>query len=77
MRVAFAIGGIPSLGHSGSTIASWIIISELLAAGHDVTAVLLPAGYLLDSTAPERFAALERLGATVRVVEVPRGPFFR
>jgi glycosyltransferase involved in cell wall biosynthesis len=71
MRVAFAIGGIPSLGHSGSTIASWIIISELLAAGHDVTAVLLPAGYLLDSTAPERFAALERLGATVRVVEVP------
>ena len=71
MRVAFAIGGIPSLGHSGSTIASWIIVSELLAAGHDVTAVLLPAGYLLDATAPERFEALERLGATVRVVDVP------
>ena len=71
MRVGFAIGGIPSLGHSGSTIASWIIVSELLAAGHDVTAVLLPAGYLLDATAPERFEALERLGATVRVIDVP------
>jgi glycosyltransferase involved in cell wall biosynthesis len=71
MRVAFAIGGIPSLGHSGSTIASWIIVSELLRAGHEVTAVLLPAAYLLDDTAEERFAELERLGARVRVVEVP------
>jgi glycosyltransferase involved in cell wall biosynthesis len=71
MRVGFAIGGIPSLGHSGSTIASWIIISELLAAGHDVTAVLLPAAYLLDDTAAKRFEELERLGATVRVVDVP------
>jgi len=71
VRVAFAIGGIPSLGHSGSTIASWIIISELLAAGHEVTAVLLPAAYLLDDSAPKRFEELERLGATVRVVDVP------
>ena len=74
MRVAFAIGGIPSLGHSGSTIASWIIISELLAAGHDVTAVLLPAAYLLDGTSPKRFEELERLGATVRVIDVPPPP---
>jgi glycosyltransferase involved in cell wall biosynthesis len=71
VRVAFAIGGIPSLGHSGSTIASWIIISELLAAGHEVTAVLLPATYLLDDTASKRFEELERLGATVRVIDVP------
>lgn len=71
MRIAFAIGGIPSLGHSGSTIASWIIISELLAAGHDVTAVLLPAAYLLDDTVSQRFEELERLGATVRVIDVP------
>ena len=61
MRVAFAIGGIPSLGHSGSTIASWIIISELLAAGHEVEAVLLPAAYLLDDTVAQRFKELERL----------------
>jgi glycosyltransferase involved in cell wall biosynthesis len=74
VRVAFAIGGIPGLGHSGSTIASWIIISELLAAGHDVTAVLLPAAYLLDDTAPKRFEELERLGATVRVIDVPPQP---
>jgi hypothetical protein len=74
VRVAFAIGGIPSLGQSGSTIASWIIVSELLAAGHDVTAVLLPAAYLLDDTAPKRFEELERLGATVRVIDVPPQP---
>lgn len=75
MRVAFAIGGIPSLGHSGSTIASWLLVSALLDAGHDVTAVLLPVPELLDETAEERFAALERLGATVRHVEVRRpGP---
>jgi glycosyltransferase involved in cell wall biosynthesis len=71
VHVAFAIGGIPSLGHSGSTIASWIIISELLAAGHDVTAVLLPAPYLLDDTVSQRFEELARLGATVRVIDVP------
>jgi hypothetical protein len=71
VRVGFAIGGIPSLGHSGSTIASWIIVAELLEAGHDVTAILLPASYLLDETVPERFAALEALGATVRVIDVP------
>jgi glycosyltransferase involved in cell wall biosynthesis len=74
MRIGFAIGGIPSLGHSGSTIASWIIISELLAAGHDVTAALLPAPYLLDETSQARFAALEGLGASVRVVDVPGPP---
>jgi glycosyltransferase involved in cell wall biosynthesis len=71
VRVGFAIGGIPSLGHSGSTIASWIIISQLLAAGHEVTAVLLPASYLLDDSSGDRFQALEQLGATVRVVDVP------
>jgi glycosyltransferase involved in cell wall biosynthesis len=83
MRVGFVIGGIPSLGHSGSTLASWTIVEALLQAGHDVTAVLCPAGYLLDETVPERLAALERLGADVRVVEVPdpgpvsRGRFVR
>jgi glycosyltransferase involved in cell wall biosynthesis len=71
VRIAFVIGGIPSLGHSGSTIASWIIISKLLEDGHDVTAVLLPAPYLLDGTAEERFAELERSGAKVRVIDVP------
>jgi glycosyltransferase involved in cell wall biosynthesis len=74
VRVAFVIGGIPALGHSGSTIASWIIISKLLEAGHHVTAVLLPAPYLLDASAEERFAELERLGATVRVIDVPQPP---
>jgi hypothetical protein len=74
VRVGFAIGGVPSLGHSGSTIASWIIISELLAAGHDVTAVLLPAAYLLDDTVSARFEGLEQLGATVRVIDVPAPP---
>src|ERR687886_790812 len=71
MRVGFVIGGIPSLGHSGSTLASWTIVETLLRAGHQVTAVLCPAGYLLDESVPERIAALERLGADVRVVEVP------
>ena len=71
MRAGFVIGGIPSLGHSGSTLASWTIVETLLGAGHEVTAVLCPAGYLLDETVPERVAALERLGATVRIVEVP------
>jgi hypothetical protein len=78
MRVGFVIGGIPSLGHSGSTLASWTIVESLLQAGHDVTAVLCPAGYLLDGTVPERIASLERLGAAVRVVEVPDpGPVSR
>src|SRR5437763_8353762 len=78
MRVGFVIGGIPSLGHSGSTLASWTIVEALLRAGHDVTAVLCPAGYLLDESVPERVAALEQLGADVRVVEVPDpGPVSR
>ena len=78
MRVGFVIGGIPSLGHSGSTLASWTIIEALLAAGHQVTAVLCPAGYLLDETVSERIDALERLGAAVRIVEVPDpGPVSR
>jgi glycosyltransferase involved in cell wall biosynthesis len=78
VRAGFVIGGIPSLGHSGSTLASWTIVESLLGAGHDVTAVLCPAGYLLDETVPERIAALERLGADVRVVEVPDpGPVSR
>src|SRR3982750_137420 len=74
VRAAFVIGGIPSLGHSGSTLASWTIIAALLQAGHDVTAVLCPAGYLLDETVPARLEALERLGADVRLVEVPAAP---
>jgi glycosyltransferase involved in cell wall biosynthesis len=71
MRVGFVIGGIPSLGHSGSTLASWTIVETLLGAGHEVTAVLCPARYLLDETVPERVASLEWLGTAVRVVEVP------
>jgi glycosyltransferase involved in cell wall biosynthesis len=74
VRAGFVIGGIPSLGHSGSTLASWTIVETLLEAGHEVTAVLCPAPYLLDETAPERIAALERLGADVRVVDVPEPP---
>jgi glycosyltransferase involved in cell wall biosynthesis len=65
------MGGIPGLGHSGSTLASWVVISELLARGHEVTAVLLPERALLDKTTPDRLSALERLGARVRVVDVP------
>jgi glycosyltransferase involved in cell wall biosynthesis len=71
MRVAFVMGGIPSLGHSGSTLASWAIVGDLLAAGHDVTAILVPDASLLDETVPARIAQLERLGVKVRVVEVP------
>jgi glycosyltransferase involved in cell wall biosynthesis len=78
MRAGFVIGGIPSLGHSGSTLASWTIVKSLLQAGHDVTVALCPAPYLFDETVPERIAALERLGAEVRVVEVPDpGPLSR
>jgi len=74
VRIGFVIGGIPSLGHSGSTLASWAIIEALLLAGHEVRAVLCPAGYLLDETVPARLEALQRLGADVRVVEVPSPP---
>ena len=77
------IGGIPALGQSGSTIAAWTILEELLAAGHDVTAVLLPAPELLDESMEPRLEALRRLGADVRLVEIPpaapasRGRFVR
>ena len=71
MQVGFVMGGIPSLGHSGSTLASWTIVEQLLAAGHSVTAVLLPEAALVDETAPARLAALEHLGAIVRVIDVP------
>jgi glycosyltransferase involved in cell wall biosynthesis len=72
VRIAFVMGGIPSLGRSGSTIAGWTILEQLLAAGHEVTAVLLPEASLVDETAPERFEAIERLGASVRLVETPQ-----
>jgi len=74
VRVGFVIGGIPSLGHSGSTLASWAIVEALLEAGHEVTAVLCPADYLLDETVPDRLSALEQLGADGRVVGVPPPP---
>jgi glycosyltransferase involved in cell wall biosynthesis len=74
VQVAFVIGGIPGIGQSGSTLASWCLISELLAAGHDVTAVLLPESSLVDETTAERVAALERLGARVRMIEIPDAP---
>jgi glycosyltransferase involved in cell wall biosynthesis len=74
MRIAFVMGGIPSLGHSGSTIAAWAIVEELLAAGHDVTAVLLPEAALVDESTPGRLAALERLGARVTVLDIPPPP---
>jgi glycosyltransferase involved in cell wall biosynthesis len=71
VRIAFVMGGIPSLGHSGSTIAAWTILEQLLAARHEVTAILLPEASLVDETAPERFEAIERLGVGVRLVEPP------
>lgn len=71
MQIAFLMGGIPSLGHSGSTIAAWTILGELCEAGHEVTAVLLPEPALVDESAPARLAALERLGVRVMVVELP------
>jgi hypothetical protein len=74
LRVAFVMGGIPSLGQSGSTLATWVLISELLDAGHELDAVLLPDRTLLDETVPDRLAALERLGARVRLIEVPDPP---
>ena len=73
MRVAFVMGGIPGLGHSGSTIAGWTILEELHAAGHDVTAVLLPAPELLDESVPPRLEAIRKLGVDVRLVEIPPG----
>ena len=71
MNVAFAIGGIPGPGHSGSTIAAWAIIEELLDGGHHVRVIALPAPELYDETVPERFAALERLTGDLRVIEIP------
>lgn len=68
------MGGIPSLGHSGSTIAAWTIIEELLESGHEVTAILLPERSLVDETGPDRLAALERLGVAVRLIEIPGAP---
>jgi glycosyltransferase involved in cell wall biosynthesis len=73
MQVAFVMGGIPGLGHSGSTIAAWTILEELRAAGHDVTAVLLPAPELLDESVPPRLEAIRQLGIDVRLVEIPPG----
>jgi glycosyltransferase involved in cell wall biosynthesis len=73
VRIAFVMGGIPSLGHSGSTIAAWTIVEELRAAVHDVTAVLLPAPELLDESVPPRIDALRGLGVEVRLVEIPPG----
>jgi glycosyltransferase involved in cell wall biosynthesis len=70
VRTAFVMGGIPSLGHSGSTIAAWTILEELLAAGHDVRAVLVPAAELLDESVPGRLDALRGLEVDVRLVEI-------
>jgi glycosyltransferase involved in cell wall biosynthesis len=71
VRIAFVMGGIPELGHSGSTIAAWAIIEELLSAGHEVTALLLPAPELVDETVATRLDAIRGLGADVRLVEIP------
>jgi glycosyltransferase involved in cell wall biosynthesis len=71
MRVALVFGGIPSLGYSGSTMAAWTIVEQLLAHEHDVLAVLLPEAGLLDDSVPGRIAALEELGATVHTVAIP------
>jgi glycosyltransferase involved in cell wall biosynthesis len=71
VRIAFVIGGIPSLGHSGSTIAAWTILEELVAAGHDVTAILLPAPELLDESVTPRLEEIRRLGVDVRIVDIP------
>ena len=73
MRVAFVMGGIPSLGYSGSTIAAWTILTELLAAGHEASAVLLPEPALRDEDTAPRLAALERAGLDVHVVDVAKG----
>jgi glycosyltransferase involved in cell wall biosynthesis len=65
------MGGIPALGHSGSTIAAWTILEELRSAGHDVTAVLLPAPELLDESVAQRVDAIGELGVEARFVEIP------
>jgi glycosyltransferase involved in cell wall biosynthesis len=74
VRIAFVMGGIPALGHSGSTIAAWTILEELVAAGHDVSAILLPAPELLDESVTTQLEAIRRLGVEVRVVEIPPAP---
>ena len=74
MRIAFVMGGIPALGHSGSTIAAWTILEELVAAGHDVTAILLPAPELLDESVAPQLEAIRGLGVEVRIVEIPPAP---
>jgi hypothetical protein len=74
VRIAFVMGGIPALGQSGSTIAAWTILAELVAAGHDVTAILLPAPELLDESGPPRLEAIRQLGVDVRVIEIPPAP---
>jgi len=71
VRVALVFGGIPGLGYSGSTMAAWTIVEQLLAHEHDVLALLLPDAGLLDDSVPGRIAALEELGANVRTVAVP------
>jgi glycosyltransferase involved in cell wall biosynthesis len=65
------MGGIPSLGYSGSTLAAWCILEELLGNGHEVEAVLLPEAGLVDQTAPARLAALESRGVRVHMIPVP------
>jgi glycosyltransferase involved in cell wall biosynthesis len=70
-RTALVMGGIPALGHSGSTIAAWTILEELRSAGHDVTAVLLPAPELLDEPVSQQVEAIGELGVEVRLVDVP------
>ena len=74
MRIAFVMGGIPALGQSGSTIAAWTILEELVAAGHDVTAILLPASELLEESMAPRLGAIRGLGIEVRVVDIPPAP---
>ena len=71
MKLAVLHGGIPSLGHSGSTIAAWTIVEQLVNAGHEVRVIALPAPELYDDTVPARFAALERLTGDLRVIEIP------
>src|SRR5437762_3186177 len=68
------MGGIPALGQSGSTIATWTILEGLVAAGHDVTAILLPAPEQLDESAPPRLDAIRQLGVEVRLVCIPPAP---
>lgn len=66
------MGGIPALGNSGSTIAAWTILEELLGGGHEVTAVLLPAPELLGEAVAGQLDAIRELGVEVRLVEIPR-----